>query len=325
MLTCRIVCDLLRQEFREPNLLLGAVAFVSKAIFTTKAEPTYDDLPEFRYHFPRTYLRQAEAAVGDEIIYYEPRRTSGDPSSRGGRQAYFAAARVESIRPDAAIPDHFYAFVSGFLPFPRPVPFRDGELYYEAGLQRADGGTSKGAFGRAVRSINDAEFDLILRAGFETLIVPAPVATQEFPGFADEPAMFDRPIVERVTSRPFRDAAFSGAVKSAYSNTCAVTGLKILNGGGRSEVQAAHIRPVSASGPDSVRNGLALCGTVHWMFDRGLLSLDDDYTILMAPGRVPEPVHRLVNPGSKLKLPARPELRPHPQFLRFHRETVFKG
>jgi putative restriction endonuclease len=34
---------------------------VSKAVFTTKADPTYDDLPEFRYHFPRTYLRQVSA------------------------------------------------------------------------------------------------------------------------------------------------------------------------------------------------------------------------------------------------------------------------
>ncbi len=44
------------------------------AIFTTKIEPAYDDLPEERYHFPRTYLSQVEAAVGDWIVYYEPRR-----------------------------------------------------------------------------------------------------------------------------------------------------------------------------------------------------------------------------------------------------------
>ena len=42
---------------------------MAKAAFTTKVEPAYDDLPEFRYHFPRTYLRQAEAAVGDWIVY----------------------------------------------------------------------------------------------------------------------------------------------------------------------------------------------------------------------------------------------------------------
>ena|ERR1700738_681111 len=71
-----------------------------KAIFTTKIDPTYDDLPEERYHFPRTYLRQVEAARGNWIVYYEPRRRSVDLSSRGGRQAYFATARVDRIEPD---------------------------------------------------------------------------------------------------------------------------------------------------------------------------------------------------------------------------------
>lgn len=141
---------------------------------------------------------------------------------------------MTSIQPDPAVSDHFYAFVSDFLEFDRPVPFRYGDHYYEAGLRRADGGTSRGAFGRAVRLIADAEFDLILKTGFETLLAPAPGADLELAGFADEPAIFDRPVVERVISRPFRDAAFSGAVKSAYQNTCAVTGLRILNGGGRS-------------------------------------------------------------------------------------------
>lgn len=289
---------------------------MSKAIFTTKAEPTYDDLPEFRYHFPRTYLRQVEAAVGDWIIYYEPRRSSGDLGSRGGRQAYFAAARVTAIRPDARNSDHFYAFISDFLQFDRPVPFKEREHYYEASLQRPDGQTSKGAFGRAVRPITDTEFDLIVRAGFEPVLAAAPpveaVPTAVgSPGASEEPATFDRPIVEQFTWRPFRDTAFSEAVKSAYHNTCAITGLKIINGGGRAEVQAAHIRPVAASGPDSVRNGLALCSTVHWMFDRGLLSLDDDYRVLTARSRIPEPVLRLINPDGMLRLPARPEFRPH--------------
>ncbi len=105
---------------------------MSKAIFTTKTDPTYDDLPEDRYHFPRTYLRQVEAARGDWIVYYEPRRRSGDLSSRGGRQSYFATARVDRIEPDPGLTDHFYAFVSEFLEFDRPVPFREGASYFEA-------------------------------------------------------------------------------------------------------------------------------------------------------------------------------------------------
>jgi len=48
---------------------------MTKAVFTTKATPSYKDLPEERYHFPRTYLNFVQQAVGDYIVYYEPRRT----------------------------------------------------------------------------------------------------------------------------------------------------------------------------------------------------------------------------------------------------------
>ncbi len=44
----------------------------------------------------------------------------------------------------------------------------------------------------------------------------------------------------------------------AYDERCAITGLKLINGRGRAEVAAAHIRPVEASGPDIVSNGCAL-------------------------------------------------------------------
>ena len=139
---------------------------MAKAILTTKVDPTYDDLPEQRYHFPRTYLRQVEAARGDWIVYYEPRRPSGDLMKTGGRQAYFATARIVDIVEDPSRADHFYALVDDFLPFDHAVPFKEGEHYYESGLRKEDGSTNKGAFGRAVRNIPDAEYDMILTAGF---------------------------------------------------------------------------------------------------------------------------------------------------------------
>ncbi|MFZ2142433.1 MAG: HNH endonuclease [Xanthobacteraceae bacterium] len=302
---------------------------MTKAVFTTKVEPHYDDLPEDRYHFPRAYLRQVEVTVGDWIIYYEPRRTSADLQSRGGRQSYFATAHVQRIAPDPRREDHFYAYVADYLEFDRAVPFKDGELYYEQGLRRSDGGTSKGAFGRAVRTITDVEYDTILKSGFvRTLIESGSKPTAEgltASAFDEVAKLFERPIVEMVVARPFRDAAFAVSVKAAYSNTCAMTGLQIINGGGRAEVQAAHIRPVAAGGSDSVRNGLALSGTIHWMFDRGLVSVDDDFTILAASGHLPPAITRLFRADRKLVIPNRPEISPHPAHLRYHRENIFKG
>lgn len=316
---------------------------MTKAVLTTKVSPVYDDLPEHRYHFPKTYLNQVKKAVGDWVIYYEPRRSTGDLSSRGGRQVYFATARVESIYPDPVLADHFYAEISNYLPFVRPVPFNEGLHYYESILEKGDGSTNKGAFGRAVRTLQDNEYDLIWQAGFghvigleervraapdipEEPMLPTAWLVEEPSGLSDYvPMEQDRRIVEQLVSRPFRDKAFSAAVKGAYHDTCAFTGLKIINGGGRSEVQAAHIRPVEHRGPDSVRNGIALSGTVHWMFDRGLISIDDDYSLLFAKGRLPDPALRLFGGNEKLLLPERPEMRPHIKFLDYHRREIFKG
>ena len=93
---------------------------MGKAVFTTKVTPGYKDLPEVRYHFPRTYLNQARQSIGDHIVYYEPRRSSVDLSSGGGRQSYFAVARVIDVVEDKELANHFYAVVDNYLDFDRP-------------------------------------------------------------------------------------------------------------------------------------------------------------------------------------------------------------
>jgi putative restriction endonuclease len=297
---------------------------MTKAVFTTKITPSYNDLPEVRYHFPHAYLNQARQAVGDHIVYYEPRRSSAYLSSIGGRQSYFGVARVSAIVEDTALPDHYYALVDDYLDFDRPVPFAEGSEYYESALKKADGSTNKGAFGRAVRLIPDDEFDRILKAGFAP-ILEENLATQDLPGLWEPPMPFERPIVEMTVSRTFRERSFMHNVRAAYSNRCAITGLRLINGGGRPEVQAAHIQPVASKGPDSVRNGLALSATVHWMFDRGLVSIGDDYRILVAKDHVPDDAARLLNQSGMINLPKDATLYPNAHYLKFHREEIFKG
>jgi Mrr N-terminal domain/Restriction endonuclease/HNH endonuclease len=145
------------------------------------------------------------------------------------------------------------------------------------------------------------------------------------PGFGEQPIPFERPIVEMTVSRLFRDRSFMFNVRAAYSNRCAMTGLRLINGGGRPEVQAAHIQPVASKGPDSVRNGLALSGTVHWMFDRGLISIGDDYKILTAKDHLPADALRLLNQSGLIHLPDDQALYPNAHYLKFHRDNVFKG
>jgi len=59
------------------------------------------------------------------------------------------------------------------------------------------------------------------------------------------------------------------------------------------------------------------------MFDRGLVSIDEDHTILIARNRLPDTVMRMLR--TDLLLPDRPDQRPHAHFLRYHRDRIFKG
>jgi len=59
------------------------------------------------------------------------------------------------------------------------------------------------------------------------------------------------------------------------------------------------------------------------MFDRGLVSIDEDYRILVARERLPDTVTRMLR--DDLILPKRMDQRPHAHFLRYHRDRIFKG
>jgi len=262
-----------------------------------------------------------EEAVGDWAVYYEPRRDSG-------RSSYFAIVRVDRIDRDQAIADHYYARLSGYLDFDAGVPWQNVGGSFERALIKADGSTNAGAFGWSVRRVPQLEFDQIVLAGFSPVIEPTSTWQQSdmVAGFAEEQLEWEpRPLVERVTSRPFRDMAFSHRVRQAYQNRCAISGLDLTNGGGRPEVQAAHIRPVAAGGPDSARNGIALSGTVHWMFDRGLISIDEDHRLLIGKAYQLGQAMALVEPGRPIWMPPDPSARPHPEFLNYHRTHIFKG
>jgi putative restriction endonuclease len=287
---------------------------MSNAVFAASQETGYDDLLEERYHFPKQYLKNVEAALHDWIVYYEPRRA-------GGRQVYFALAYIDRIEPDPNLADHYFAYLKSYFELDNPVPFKVGDHYFESALKREDGSTRTGAFRSSVRLLPQAEFELIKQAGFDR---PLDQWEQPLQVAEDVAEYVVHPLVQMVVSKKLRDRAFTRHVRTAYANTCAVTGLRLINGGGRPEVQAAHIRPVEFDGPDSVRNGIALTGTVHWLFDRGLISFTNDLQLLKAKKELEaEFGTTFLNP--KLSWPTNADVRPHPTYLSWHRSNCFKG
>ncbi|MGJ4999285.1 HNH endonuclease [Bradyrhizobium sp. HKCCYLS3077] len=299
---------------------------MSYCVFMHRTDSIYDDSPAEQYQFPKQYLARAQGSIGDWIVYLEPTKVQG---TRG----YFGIARVERIIPDPKAPGMYLALIQpgSYLEFVSPVSFSEANSPIERGLLNEHGKLS-GRAQAAVRPISPSDFQSIIERGLDDrgAILPRNPDTDSPAGFEeDQPPLVSEQLrdrIQRLTSRVVRDRLFRKIVLRAYGERCAMTGLKLINGGGRAEVNAAHIRPVEANGPDLVTNGLALSGTVHWMFDRGLVSLGDDLAILIS--RHVNDVDRIrgfINASGFAFAPERGGDRPHPHFLRWHRENCFKN
>jgi len=259
---------------------------MAKGVFVHRSDSVYDGFPEEHYQFPKRYLKRAKAFEGDWIAYYERQKAKA-------RRGYFAVVRITEIVPDVSKPDMFLALIEpgSYLQLERFVPHRDALGFMESNLQNPDGSLNRARIQWTIRPVSDREFGRILAFGHPSDDEALPrndLATHtgdtaSLLGDA-EPCFFDvrRERVAQLGSRIVRNRAFRRLVLEAYDSRCAITGLKLINGRGRAEVEAAHIKPVKQHGPDVVRNGIALSGRVRWMFDRGLISLTDQLEILVS-------------------------------------------
>lgn len=119
-----------------------------------------------------------------------------------------------------------------------------------------------------------------------------------------------------------KQSFFRRAVLSSYSNRCCITGL--------SEPRlliASHIVPWSQDKENRLNpsNGLCLSALYDRAFDKGLMTFDEDWRVLLSPQlKQTEPaVERFFVSieGQRLELPDR--FSPDPVLMERHRETVF--
>ena len=297
-----------------------AALSATKGVLVTGSHSIYGDQPKDFYSFPLNNLPAARRMVGQWIVYLEPRRAGG--------RGYFAVAKIEKIEPDPATPGMHLALMApdSYLDFGSAVPFSIDKLPMERSLLNDDG-SIKGSKQQAVRPLSNADFNRIVEIGLMDAEPELPRVGQVEPlpsmlgEIGQEP--FEGPI-DRATmlvSRKIRDAKFRRAVLHVYEGRCALTGMRLINGGGRLETEAAHIMGVGDGGPDAVNNGIALSGTVHWMFDRGLIGLADSGQILLSSKiNDHESVEKMIYPDRQARWPSPDAYRPHPRYLAWHRE-----
>jgi putative restriction endonuclease len=139
-------------------------------------------------------------------------------------------------------------------------------------------------------------------------------------------------IEERAASRRYGDAyltrarlgqgAFRVLVTDAYEKRCAITGERTLP-----VLEAAHIQPFAAAGPNRVSNGLLLRSDLHTLFDRGYLTVTRDLRVEVSR-RIRDEFENgrdyyAYQGKPLLVLPIKEVERPDPAFLGWHNEQVF--
>lgn len=125
-----------------------------------------------------------------------------------------------------------------------------------------------------------------------------------------------------------RNGLFKKFVPKLYHNQCSFSGMKINSTFNYNFIDACHIIPFSHSHNDKIINGIALCPNMHRAFDRGLLSINSQYKILVSKHVQEDKNHpyslRKLE-GKLIILPERSIHHPDQYALSWHRKEIFKG
>lgn len=140
-------------------------------------------------------------------------------------------------------------------------------------------------------------------------------------------ARYKRVVVNTEEDVFVRNGLFKKLVPRIYHNRCSFTSMQINTTFNYSFIDACNIVPFSESHNDKILNGIALCPNMHRAFDRGLLSIDENYRILVSrhiQGNEEHPYGFRQLEGRLIDLPAQKNHHPDLSALAWHRDRVFK-
>lgn len=123
-----------------------------------------------------------------------------------------------------------------------------------------------------------------------------------------------------------RGSLFKREIPRIYNNRCCISGMHVNSTHNISMIDACHIVPFSESYDDTITNGIALCPNLHRAFDRGLISINSDFSVIVSSSFIEnESDYSLKNlEGNKLELPSDKRFWPSIENLDWHKMNVFK-
>lgn len=118
----------------------------------------------------------------------------------------------------------------------------------------------------------------------------------------------------------FNAASFRDFVMTGYKNKCAITG-NVIRYGSFMNLEAAHIWPRSHKGLYLPSNGIALCRDMHWAFDKGLFTVDDNLKVVVHPEVESDYLKQYSN--KSLFIPENAFFRPDINNLHYHQTHIY--
>lgn len=138
--------------------------------------------------------------------------------------------------------------------------------------------------------------------------------------------VIDSSVTERIEKKAdsianlFNASSFRDFVMVGYNSLCAVTGT-VIRYGNYTNLEAAHIWPKSHKGLYVPNNGIAMCRDIHWAFDKGFFTINDQFEIVVHPKTTSEYLCNL--DGKKIYLPKDSFFCPSPDNIEYHSENVY--
>jgi putative restriction endonuclease len=124
-----------------------------------------------------------------------------------------------------------------------------------------------------------------------------------------------------------RCGVFKRVVPKIYDYTCCVSGMRIISGYDIQMVDACHIVPFSVSHNDTISNGISLSPNLHRAFDRGLITLDEKYRVVISKSFTEYPSENMLKllEGKQILLPKDNKHYPSTENLKWHNYNIFKN
>lgn len=120
-----------------------------------------------------------------------------------------------------------------------------------------------------------------------------------------------------------RGSLFKREVPKIYNYTCAISRMKIVTTSNTQMVDACHIIPFSISKDDTIGNGISLSPNFHRAFDRGLISISEDFKVIVSKHLVEDqsPFSITQFSGIRVLLPENSGYYPRGESLEWHRNN----